>query len=817
MNNKRVKLASLLFLWCGASAFAQNNSVVIARNIKTLENYTEANPLEKVHLHLDRQLYFPGDTIWFKAYVVAGTRHKPSGLSGLLYVELVNPKDSIEKRLTVKLNAGICNAEFPLAFDVATGNYRVRAYTNWMRNAGPEYFYDQLISVSGFSAVPEAVSNQGAGSTAGKIDLQFFPEGGDLVNDVKSRVAFKAVDQNGFGVDVHGTIVNDVGTEQLTFASRHLGMGSFLLRPQKGETYFAKVATADGKTLTVPLPMAKDASFALAVGSSADSLYVKIVDRNMPDTAFYLLAQGDGHYYISAGDKLTSKVFRINMPKDIFPTGIVQFTLFSQNGEPVNERLVFVQSPDMVDISLNPGKPGYAPGSPVNFALEARDATGVSDIGNFSVSVIDETRAPVNEDNESTILTDLLLKSELGGNIEAPNYYFANPSDQTRADLDLLMLTQGYHRFEWKKILAGSYPEAKYQPENGFLALSGTVKTPAGAPVQHGHVILTAAHRNFVLDTLTNTNGKFIFENLDLPDTTRVVVKARNANGGNNVILTFDQPDYPPVTKYKQAGTTAAVTNTVTEVELAYASWKQDSLKNVISLKEVKIKGSKTPPFHPDYAVTLKHSMNLNGPGQADQVIMGDKLASCTNVADCLRYLIRGGVKWTVDTVYSEHKSIELVGPGRPMAVDFNGVIMDQKTAMSVMNPLDISSIEILVSDQYLAIYGEQGAAGLIIITTKEGDNDDPPPPTPGMATYAFKPWYKSRQFYSPKYPVNTAALAADTRKTVYWSPDLATDATGKTSFEYFNAGTKGNYRVVVEGIDTNGRLGRKVFTYKVE
>ncbi len=791
------------------------------RNIKALESYTEAYPLEKVHLHLDRQLYFPGDTIWFKAYVVAGTRHKPSALSSLLYVELVNPKDSGEKRLTLKLNEGVCNAEFPLPFDITTGNYRVRAYTNWMRNAGPEYFYDQLILVSGFSSVSPGttispVSNKGAGFSPGRIDLQFFPEGGDLINNLKLRVAFKAVDQNGFGVDVHGAIVNQDGTEQLTFSSRHLGMGSFILQPQRGETYTAKGITADGKAFSVPLPMAKNAGFALSVGASADTLYVKIVDQNMPDTAFYLLAQSDGHYYISSGDKLTSKLFRINIPKNIFPTGIVQFTLFAQNGDPVNERLVFVQNADQVDLSLSTGKTGYTPGGAVNFALAAKDATGVADIGNFSVSVIDETRVPLNEDYESTILTDLLLKSELSGYIEAPNYYFANPTNQTSADLDLLMLTQGYHRFEWKKMIAGNLPQPKYHVENGYPAVSGSVTTASGTPVQHGLVVLTAPGRIMALDTVTDVNGKFEFDNLDLPDTAKVMIRARDPKGAGNVVITTDAPDYAPVNPRSSAG--APVQNFVVsghQAELAYVDWKQDSVRNLIQLKEVNVKSSKILPLHPDYEKDLRFSTNLNGPGQADQVVLASQFANCTDLKECMRSLIRGGVKWLDQTAYSLHKTTEITGPNRPMNVVVDNVMMTQAEAYSTLNAHDISSVEVLVSQGYIAVYGEAAAGGLIIITTKRGENVATS--SRGVLSYAFRPYTVARQFYSPKYTVNAAALAADSRKTVYWSPDLATDATGKTSFEYFNAGMKGTYRVVVEGIDINGRLGRKVITYKVE
>ena len=242
---------------------------------------------------------------------------------------------------------------------------------------------------------------------------------------------------------------------------------------------------------------------------------------------------------------------------------------------------------------------------------------------------------------------DLLLKSELAGYIQDPNYYFVDPSDQTRSDLDMLMLTQGYHRFEWKKILADNDKPLAYQPEKGF-SLSGMVATPSGKAIAKGRVILTSLRSKIALDTLTDSGGKFAFRNLVFSDTGKVVVNAKKANGGSNVVLTIDKPDYPAAGKIynKEKGyLNDSLKLTAEEFQQAYAAWHQDSLGHVIQLKEVNIKDHKNIAIHPDYAVLLKHSTNLNGPGQADQVIMGDQFVGCSNIIDCLLYLAHGGIR----------------------------------------------------------------------------------------------------------------------------------------------------------------------------
>lgn len=132
------------------------------------------------------------------------------------------------------------------------------------------------------------------------------------------------------------------------------------------------------------------------------------------------------------------------------------------------------------------------------------------------------------------------------------------------------------------------------------------------------------------------------------------------------------------------------------------------------------------------------------------------------------------------------------------------------------LNPQDIESIEVLTSLSKLAVYGPNAARGLIIVTTKKGT---PPANTvkyaPGVTTFTPKGYYVSREFYSPKYDA-APNDQPDRRTTVFWTPNLVTDETGMAKFDYFNTDQPGNYRIVIEGMDINGNLARKTYTYKV-
>ncbi|MDB5142974.1 MAG: hypothetical protein JWQ66_1687 [Mucilaginibacter sp.] len=824
----RFKLLMFSFVvLTNSMSFAQGGNLILSARIEALQRYAATHPTEKVHLHLDRPWYGLSDTIWFKAYTVSGEFHLPSRVSGVIYAELINDKDSLLSRRIIPLNQGTGSGDFIIPDTYKSGVYRLRAYTSWMRNDS-DYFYDQPIIIGGLQLqimTPKPyISNPHANNTAQtksfKPDVQFFPEGGDLVAGMRSRVAFKALNTEGAAASIAGVITDQDGIVLATLNTQHAGMGQFQLTPVAGRHYIAKILCADGTGYAVDLPEAKDAGFTLSINNSSnDSLYVKVAAnealyRNRQDTSFYLIAQSGGRYYFAASGKLVNRVFTTQIAKTRFPSGIVQFTLFSQSGEPLNERVVFVQNNDQLKLNLSTGKPSYAPNENVMMALVAENKAGGAVTGRFSASVTDETQVPVDEPAETTIFTDLLLASELKGHIENPNYYFADENDKTRSDLDLLMLTQGYRRFEWKKILDQNNAGPAFKPETS-LSLSGTVTTPGNKPVSNAKVRLTSIKNYFAADTLTDAKGNFTFANLNFVDTTKVIVNAKKAKGGDDVEVLVKKPLYPEINKMAVYGNYAdSVFSAPVKEALAktYITGRQDHMKNVIHLKQVDIKERKRNPiFEPVYSDNMKLSSNLNGPGNADQVILSD-------------VIMRGGggelseiLVGKVDHVNFSGGLAYLGSPKKPMAIFVEGAQVSPNMLDNI-NPDDIYSIEVLRHGGYLAIYGSNAPHGALIITLKHGSSSKAAAGSvASLVTYNFAGFHKARQFYSPKYTEEKSAQTTDDRKTVYWKPDIITDANGKASFSFFNASNPGTYRVVIEGIDGDGNIGRQVYRYKVE
>jgi hypothetical protein len=925
----------LLLLLLSLKSFAQTDSSFLKKAVALSNRQLTDKPAEKVYLHLDKPFYNITDTIWFKVYTVAGPDHQLSDISGVVYVELINAKDSVARRINLKLTNGVAWGDFVLPGNYKAGSYRLRAYTNWMRNQGTAAMFDQRLQVNGRVAFGTN-QPQAQAPAENKLDVQFFAEGGNFINGLRSKIAVKAVGQDGLGHNIKGAVVDNDGNEVAEFETTHLGMGILALMPQVGKTYKAKI-TADGAApFTVDLPKASDEGFTMTVNNRlADSIAIKIAAssktfNSKQHSYYYLVGQSAGKVYYTTSFKLEDPGYSFKVEKKRFPSGIAQFTLFGADAEPLNERITFIRTEDTLKLKLNIAAQKFSSRKEVSVVLEAINNTNKPVIGAFSVSVINESRIPYDQNAESTILNNLLLTSDLKGNIEQSNYYFNNVTDKTESDLDMLMLTQGYRGFEWRKTLRENQEQPSFKAESS-LSLSGSLQTPGGKPIPNGKVTLLGSREDFFADTVADLNGDFKFDDVDVSDTSHLLVQARKQNDGKNVTIFVKQPDYPKVEKLtnpveKQAPLFVNAQQTYTQ---NLEQQKIDSVKIATSLKEVIIKGKKAvaPNQYNKYGTYQQRSVNMaklrsyketnlsgalhsseplaridltsgykydalrggdsstsrvvvdgvyveerqlnflhveeiesvdlimgasslptivvktkryagtdttelkevniratktnktNYKGYSagklgaapDQIIMGEKLNGCIKLSDCLRSKIIGV------TFDSKGNPISMRG-NQKMAVILNGSISDG-SVLDNINPNDVYSIEVLRGASYAAILGSEFPGGALAITTQNGGNYlTGSSSSSGVITYPFKGFYKARTFYSPKYTAaNVNTNIPDYRTTIFWEPNIVTSATGEASFSYFNADTRGIYRVTIEGIDTNGNLGRQVYRYKVE
>ncbi|MDB5008905.1 MAG: hypothetical protein JWP45_3298 [Mucilaginibacter sp.] len=807
---------ALLILSFQTIALCQTDSAVIKNAVSKLRALLTDHITEKVYLHFDRPYpyYVAGDAIYFKAYVVKGERHDLTNFSAMLHVDLIDPNNTIIQTELLQLNNGVGWGDFSLLGTLKKGTYRIRAYTEWMRNEKEPNFFEQYISVSSVNSV-DRISE--AAKTGGQPAIQFFPEGGNMVVDIHSKVAFKAVGPDGLGIDVKGVVVDDANKEIAKINSSHLGMGAFDILPEEGRKYKAKVTFANGLQSTVDLPTAETKGITLSVNTNDPS---KISIEIKANRAYYkenlnkqlnLLIYWAGAIR-TINTKLDNEVLGLDLPSNTFRTGILQVSVLSQTGEPLNERLVFIQNPDLLNLSLNTNKSDYAKRENVQLNMNAKNKDGNPVTGFFSVSVVDEGKIMVDENSENTILSYLLLTSDLKGYVEKPNYYFANVTKETRSNLDALMLTQGYRRFVWKQLLSDNTTAAiSHNPEQ-YLDISGTLATKDGTPIIDAKVVLLP----LALTEKTDAHGHFRFAKIDYQSGTSFVLKTSSGSGKNAAVLTIDKDAPGPV--ISSADPIEARYNANADI---LASFRNNQMQGVITASNESnsiLKNDKaiSPKRYDNY-----RSSNLAGAGHADQVISGDEIKDAPSISNGLNGRARG-VDFTNGIAYLKSNEGTTIGgnAAEPMLIVIDGNVIGNGANIDNYNPTHVETVEVLKGGN-AAIYGLNGGAGVLIITTKQGGSSPNvvnKEMSPGVFSITPLGFYKAREFYLPSYDASQpVSKLPDLRTTVFWKPNVITDAAGNASFSYFNADGTGTYRVVVEGIDTNGNLGRQVFHYKVQ
>ncbi|RYD91628.1 MAG: hypothetical protein EOP54_22115, partial [Sphingobacteriales bacterium] len=377
--------------------------------IANLTSHTKNFSQEKVHLHLDKYVYAAGDTIYLAGYIVNAVKNIPSDQSKILYIELIGNGQQVLKSTKSQIVAGFTSASINLPDTLREGAYQIRAYTNWMRNFDNRFFFTREISILNQSIIARSINskvqipanqlaeskvtvvqNSANGKVATTYEVGFYPEGGQLVNGLESRVGFKAVDRQGKGISVKGIVLDGSGRQMADFVSGHAGLGMFKLKPDYSQTYTALVTLPDGRNQEIKLPVVAQSGYIItADNSNPDTLHITlqttadlVKKRKM---TFLPLSNGVPLFYMETD--LPDRQVYISVPKSKLPGGIIQLSLINDLYQPVSERLVFNKYLESVNLNVSGLKPSYQKGEDVVLELDTKDQLGKPMMGSFSVSV----------------------------------------------------------------------------------------------------------------------------------------------------------------------------------------------------------------------------------------------------------------------------------------------------------------------------------------------------------------------------------------------------------------------------------------------
>jgi hypothetical protein len=797
---------------------------------RQLAAYQQAFPQEKVYLHLDKPYYHAGDTLWFKSYLVDASFHLPDSVSRILYVDLIEDRRGVLlQHLQVKSDNGFGNGTLTLADTLPAGAYRVRAYTNWMRNFPEENFFEKEFRV--YRDKAESMTESQWKELAKVADCQFFPEGGDWIAGLQSRVAFKAINKAGKGVATTGFVLANSRDTVMTFATRHLGMGTFTFTPQPGQSYTAHLKQPDGTLQTYPLPAVQPSGYVMLVDNiSRKDVSRVILSHNFPETKdIVILAHQRGVVCYTAKAQVGKGMSAITIPKKAFPSeGVVQLTLFDQAGLPQCERLIFTAKEEPLRVSIQSDKTVYAPRGKVDLEITVRDTEGKPVQGNFSLAVTDSKQVipePYSETIQSYFLlsSDVKLQrdrqayfSDLRGSVEQPASYFDPANEQAAANLDLLLMTQGWRRFTWKDVLRKDYPPTSYPLETGFI-IAGKVAQPNGQqskkPVNVTLMLSSGNGERNIWMAEADASGRFLFQGLEYSDTTGVLVQGVKTSGGRNLAFALDETSVslPPVKARQSVDysvSQAALENFLQRSREIEELQTKLRLNKVQILKEVEVKATRT-----------ETDQRRAVYGHADNTLVVDQ-NSCAGALNVLQ-LLQGRVAGVQVTGSGMNMSVNIrgaanfSGPIQPLFL-LDGMPVDISILTSIP-PCDVEAIDVLKGSA--AIYGSRGAGGVISILTRRGNKSYDASNDPALGILLAKRigYATPRQFYSPRYDLNVApSPLPDYRSTVYWQPVVQTDVNGKANVTFWNPDEKTIMRVVVEGMNYRGMPAVGSYTYQV-
>lgn len=799
---KKVSFCLICLIFC---AFKADNDL-ITKIATALAKYAEAYPQEKIYLHLDKPYYAAQDTIWFKAYITDAHSLLPTAISKVLYVEMISPDKQIVSRRMLKIKEGIAYADFPVGNSLKAGSYQVRAYTQWMQNFDNALFFTKNIPI--FDLKKDSLSTQ----FAKKISLKFFPEGGELINGLRCRIAFKANNQNGEGENIKGYIADNEGKKIVALKTEHLGMGSFRFIPERGKSYEAHIFDQDSTETVEKLPIAKEDGFALVVLSSEEDSIFKVniyaseeIVKQQADIV--LVSQAKNQIFYAFEGKIDRQIVTASIPKSKLPEGISQLTLFDSKGEPQCERLVFTRKIAQVKASISTDKSRYKAREKIKLSIEIKDENGKPTKGNFSMSITDASKVIENEIDTENIASYMLLRGEIGGQIEKPNYYFQKGKYDA---LDLLLMTQGWRRFAWKKVISSDSTALAYQPEMQGFSVRGEVFDEKTNKAMNDASLVVRKINAFAT---SDKNGAFAIDNLDFEDEAEIIAQAAQFKE-KKLSIFFEEKQSPQIQTYSTQKKTffdeAYAKNRKKQFE---ADMSFDSKIRVLDAVEVKSGTGKLTEEaqelrqrasmgltygRPDYVVKASDKQDIFAQNNSNVlgVLMTNPVPGVRVIPDP-----NNPVRYLVTMQRAQGNSINFAPP---IVYMVNGVRVEAEIAQNIP-AISVKSIEVV--KRSIPSMNVQG--GVISIITKSVD--DLFSNVPKIDKYQINGYYKVREFYAPDYEkTNVNSPKPDLRSTIYWNPNIATEA-GKAGVSFFAADNPKLYRVVIEGISKEGRTVSEV------
>jgi len=864
MKNRQSLYIFVLMFCVNIQLSAQNNDSALSKlshYVSILNHFSKNLPQEKVYLHFDNSTYYQGDDMWFSCYLVTSGFNRVSQLSKTLYVELLNPGGEVIETQILKVENGRCHGSFRLGkLPFYSGFYEVRAYTKYMLNFGEDVIFSRTFAVYDKPTKPGAYAEKslleyGRGKypilrktpvKEKKVTLKLFPEGGNLIAGVPSQIAFEATDAYGNPIEVSGEIIGENKETIVRFKSVHDGKGVFSFTPgnkiQPADKAPKVVVDFKDKKYTFDLPAVQPKGIVLKVDnlSSPDSIGITLQSNSDTPRGLFGLALLSGsslQKYLMI-DNSEGKPIHFKINKQNFPAGVSRIVLFNATGQIVSDRLLFIHRTEKLSIQAKTDKESYNPYEQVNmqFAISERDTIPVETT--FSVSIRDKQN-DIKSDQD--IQSNLLLMSEIKGYVHNPDYYFESNDSIHQQALDLLLMIQGWHRFDWDWVSGKKTFDLKRQPEKAIDVTGQVVTFVKSVPKPKVNVSALICQKNdsgqiktsFMEKFVTDSQGRFHFK-ADVEGRWEMIFAVTEKGKTKDYRTVMDKLFSPEPKQYHYTDLFAHIPNpeevtpnskdTLHQIvkdtvpifipKINYDSIAKKGVQGkMLNLKGVVVKAkkySREKEILDNRAKSLVYydvyseQDKVRDKGDIPEQYLNDFLIKKTNKD----FYLSTGLDSAGTTLMYKLRPVLFVIDYQRTEVEENLKIpnyvrVDYIKSMYVSESL---SARVDYADIALPPFQRIGAYNCVVFLEMLPDWKTPAEAGKGVRKTWLDGYSQVKEFYSPNY--SSLPTEADYRRTLYWNPAVKTDKEGKALIQFYNNSSCKSFSISAETITAQGVMG---------
>ena len=763
-----------------------------------IRQYDQSTPnglYEKIFVHTDKTVYLAGELLWFKIYQADGYLNEPLDVSKICYVEILSSDRKPVLQAKIGMAAGTGNGSFLIPPSLNSGNYVLRAYTNWMKNFPASDYFEKQITIINSLKRPNW---KPAGSRL--YDIQLFPEGGNLVEGIASRVAFRVSNQYGKGVNCEGVVVDQNNDTVAVIRTARFGIGSFIFTPKPGFKYQANVIVNNTEVVK-ELPAGYNKGYVMQLQPAEnDQLKITVTANGNASNQLVSLIVHKRQVVRKAIMKSVENgvaVFSVDK-KECFD-GVSYFTLFDGQGRPLCERLYFKRPGKKLVVEARPDNASYGMKERVKIDISTMRSQAGPLPANMSVSVF--LLDSIQHAEQADIFSYLWLDSDLKETVESPGYYFVNTGKEADDAIDNLMLTHGWRTFNWNDTLVSKKPSIRFLPEyEGHIVNARVIQKKTSEPGKNITGFLSVPGKQFAFsNAISDENGQIRFVIRDFFGTEDVIV----------------QTDFKKDSLYRIDVVNPFSDDTLS-TPVAPFDLAQDH-KNFLVMRSIGIQSQNVYYSDSIRRFLLPPVIDTTAfYGIPDKEYPLDDYTRFITMEEVLREFVaevrlrRQKDSFHFQVLNAPYKTFFEEDP----MVLVDGVPVFDINKIVSFDPLKVKKIDVVTQRYY---HGSMVNHGIVSYKTYEGDLGgfelDP-----NAVVVEYEGIQLQREFYSPSYSDEnkTENRLPDFRNLLYWSPDLITNHDGKGGFSFYTSEIPGTYAVVICGMANDGSCGSAVTTFSV-